>query len=74
MSIQTTHPQGTPVSPAPLPGAPHLHYAGGVLHIEQVRLADLARQYGTPLFVYSQASILAALSAYQRGLRRAAMR
>jgi diaminopimelate decarboxylase len=69
MSIQTTHPQGTPVSPAPLPGAPHLHYAGGVLHIEQVRLADLARQYGTPLFVYSQASILAALSAYQRGLQ-----
>ena len=50
-----------------LPGAPHIHYLGGELHMEQVRLADLARQFGTPLFVYSEASILAALAAYQRG-------
>jgi len=50
-----------------LPGAPHIHYLGSDLHMEQVRLADLARQFGTPLFVYSEASILAALAAYQRG-------
>jgi hypothetical protein len=36
------------------------------LHMEQVRLADLARKYGTPLFVYSQTAILDALAAYQR--------
>jgi len=32
-----------------------------------VRLSDLARQYGTPLFVYSSAAMLSALAAYQRG-------
>jgi len=51
-----------------LPGAPHIHYLDGALHMEQVRLDELARQFGTPLFVYSQASILTALAAYQRGL------
>jgi diaminopimelate decarboxylase len=52
-----------------LPGAPHIHYAGNDLHMEQVRLCDLARAYGTPLFVYSQSAILDALAAYQRGLQ-----
>ncbi|MFI0545703.1 MAG: diaminopimelate decarboxylase [Brachymonas sp.] len=51
-----------------LPGAPFLHYSGGQLHLEGVRLADLAAQHGTPLFAYSKASILAALAAYQKGL------
>lgn len=51
----------------PLPGAPHVHYAGDQLSVEEVRLADLARSHGTPLFVYSRASMLAALAAYQRG-------
>jgi diaminopimelate decarboxylase len=32
-----------------------------------VRVADLAREFGTPLFVYSKASMLAALAAYQKG-------
>jgi diaminopimelate decarboxylase len=32
-----------------------------------VRLADLAREHGTPLFVYSRGAMLAALAAYQRG-------
>ena len=51
-----------------LPGAPHLHRRGnGELMLEQVPLADLAQQHGTPLFVYSKASMLAALAAYQRG-------
>ena len=50
----------------PLPGSPFLAYRDAQLHLEQVRLQDLARQHGTPLFVYSKAAMLAALAAYQR--------
>jgi len=50
-----------------LPGAPHFRYEGGELRAEQLRVAELAREHGTPLFVYSKASMLAALAAYQRG-------
>lgn len=50
-----------------LPGAPHLHYRGEELFVEEVRVADLARRHGTPLFVYSKAAMLSALAAYQRG-------
>lgn len=52
---------------ASLPGQPFVAYRGADLCLEQVRLADLARVHGTPLFVYSKASMLAALAAYQRG-------
>lgn len=53
---------------ASLPGSPQLHrHDDGALMLEQVRLADLAQQHGTPLFVYSKAAMLAALAAYQRG-------
>ncbi|MBX9871728.1 MAG: diaminopimelate decarboxylase [Burkholderiaceae bacterium] len=50
-----------------LPGRPHIAYRGDALFIENVCLADLAREHGTPLFVYSQAAMLGALAAYQRG-------
>lgn len=50
-----------------LPGHPHIAYRGNELFVEGVRLADLALQHGTPLFVYSKAAMLAALAAYQRG-------
>jgi len=50
-----------------LPGAPAFHYQDGQLMVEQLRLSDLARAHGTPLFVYSKASMLAALAAYQAG-------
>lgn len=50
-----------------LPGHPHIAYQGDELFMEDVRLSDLARQYDTPLFVYSKAAMLAALAAYQRG-------
>jgi diaminopimelate decarboxylase len=50
-----------------LPGGPFLHYRGEELFVEDVRLADVAREHGTPLFVYSRAAMLAALAAYQRG-------
>ena len=51
-----------------LPGQPFVAYKSGVLHVEEVGLNDLAQQHGTPLFVYSKASMLASLAAYQRGL------
>ena len=54
--------------PDNLPGRPQVHYQGHQLHLEQVRLATLAEQFGTPLFIYSEAAILASLAAYQRGL------
>ena len=51
-----------------LPGAPHIAYRGDALFIEDCRLADLAHRFGTPLYVYSHASMRAALAAYQRAL------
>lgn len=51
-----------------LPGSPHIAYRGEDLFIEGCSLSDLARRYGTPLYVYSRASMLAALAAYQRAL------
>ena len=50
-----------------LPGHPHFRHEAGELFVDRVSVAELARQYGTPLFVYSKASMLAALAAYQRG-------
>jgi len=38
------------------------------LWVEGVSLASLAQAHGTPLFVYSQAAMLQALAAYQKGL------
>jgi diaminopimelate decarboxylase len=51
-----------------LPGQPHIAYRNDELYVEDARLSDLARDYGTPLFVYSKAAMLAALASYQRGL------
>lgn len=53
--------------PSPLPGQPQLHYRNQSLYLEDCRLADLAREHGTPLYVYSTASMLEALAAYRRG-------
>lgn len=50
-----------------LPGHPHFAYRDGALFAEEVRVSDLAREYGTPLFVYSKSAMLSALAAYQRG-------
>ena len=54
-------------STLPLPGHPHIAYRDGNLYVENQRVADLAEQHATPLFVYSKAAMLAALAAYQRG-------
>ncbi|MEO6015655.1 MAG: diaminopimelate decarboxylase [Polaromonas sp.] len=56
-------------APSRLPGQPFVAYRDGALHIEDVALDALASQYGTPLFVYSKASMLKALAAYQRGFK-----
>ena len=55
---------GTPIS---LPGQPHVAERDGTLHVEGVALDALAREHGTPLFVYSRQWMLDALAAYQRG-------
>jgi diaminopimelate decarboxylase len=49
------------------PGAPHITWRDGELHVEQLPARELAGRFGTPLFVYSKASMLDALAAYQRG-------
>ena len=56
---------GTPCPSLP----PCFSYQDGRLMIEGVALETLASQHGTPLFVYSRAAMLGALSAYQRGLK-----
>ncbi len=50
-----------------LPGHPFLAYQQGELYLEDRQLQALAQAHGTPLFVYSKAAMLDALSAYQRG-------
>ena len=51
----------------PLPGHPHIARHDGLLKVEGVSLDALAREHGTPLFVYSKQWMLDALAAYQRG-------
>ncbi len=50
-----------------LPGQPHFDLRHGEWCVEGVSLAALAREHGTPLFVYSKSAMLQALAAYQRG-------
>lgn len=52
-----------------LPGAPHLARNGaGHLTLDGLPLAELARAFGSPLYVYSQQAMLDALAPYQRAL------
>ena len=51
----------------PLSGSPFVAYQNGGLQVEGASLDALAKQHGTPLFVYSKAAMLDALAAYQRG-------
>lgn len=51
-----------------LPGSPQLAYRGDTLTLEGCALGELAREFGTPLYVYSQGAMLAALAGYQRAL------
>ena len=57
------------MNPTDLPGAPFLTYRDQHLFLEGCSLRSLAQAHGTPLFVYSKASMLHALSAYQRAFQ-----
>jgi diaminopimelate decarboxylase len=62
-----SQPSTNAVNTDALPGHPFVAYQGASLQVEGVALSVLAAKHGTPLFVYSKASMLAALAAYQRG-------
>jgi diaminopimelate decarboxylase len=51
-----------------LPGAPQLARVGGELQFEGHGLAALARQFGTPLYVYSRSAMRDAVASYTRAL------
>ncbi|MFT3857930.1 MAG: diaminopimelate decarboxylase [Aquabacterium sp.] len=51
-----------------LPGSPFITYRGQDLYIDEIPLKALARQHGTPLYVYSRRAMLAALAPYQKAL------
>ena len=51
-----------------LPGAPEIAWRDAVLHVEGLALTELAHRFGTPLYVYSRASMRRALASYQRAL------
>src|SRR6266581_4414350 len=43
----------------------HFHYRNRILHCEDVPVAELAATYGTPLYIYSQATLLHHLNQIQ---------
>ena len=51
-----------------LPGAPYLARQGAELMLDGVSLDALAREFGTPLFVYSQRAMQDAVAAYRSAL------
>lgn len=42
----------------------HFSYQNGVLHVENTSLTEIARQFGTPTYVYSKATLIENFSAY----------
>ena len=55
--------------PLPTPaGSPFFHYQNDTLHAEGVCLETLARELGTPLYVYSLAALKAAWQSYQNAI------
>ena len=54
--------------PDRLPGAPFLAWRDGELFVEGLALRSLAERHGTPLYVYSQGAMQAALAGYERAL------
>ncbi len=46
----------------------HFHTVGNELCVEQVRLQEIAQQFGTPCYVYSRAALTEAFLAYDRAL------
>ncbi|MGH6647992.1 diaminopimelate decarboxylase [Aquabacterium sp.] len=52
-----------------LPGSPFLAFRGPDLFLDDIRLSDLVREHGSPLYVYSRRAMLAALAPYQKALK-----
>jgi len=50
---------------------PYLEYKDGELHLEGVSLKELAKEYGTPLYVYSASYIRDRVRAYRRAFPEA---
>ncbi len=46
----------------------HLQYRQGMLYLEQVALADIAKDYGSPCYIYSRAAIEAQWQSYDVAL------
>lgn len=53
-------------APCPGAGSPSFHFVGGELWCEGVPVADLARRFGTPLWVYSGGTLDDRLAAVRR--------
>ena len=49
----------------------HFHYRDRVLHCEDVAVPSLAQAYGTPIYVYSKATLLHHLGQLQRAFAEA---
>jgi diaminopimelate decarboxylase len=49
--------------------APQFQFRNGVLHAEDVSLAALAREFGTPLYVYSRRALRDAWDAYRKAAK-----
>ncbi len=49
---------------------PHFHYINGQLHCEHTPLATIAREHGTPTWVYSQQALTDAWQSYNQPLQQ----
>ena len=49
-------------------GQPHFHYQDHALFVEQLSVQELAKEHGTPLFIYSKAALKAAWDRYQEAI------
>ncbi|WP_019139684.1 diaminopimelate decarboxylase [Noviherbaspirillum massiliense] len=49
---------------------PHFSYQNGVLHAERVALTDIAKQFGSPTYVYSKAALVEHFSAYANACKK----
>ena len=45
--------------------SPHFHYANQQLQVEGIALSEIAKRFGTPAYVYSRATLTAALAEFQ---------
>jgi diaminopimelate decarboxylase len=63
--MTASNPMTNATTPA---GSPHFHYRNGELFAEGVALSTLAKQLGTPLYVYSRAALATAWASYQEAI------